>query len=211
MPDIGVLRNSARIKQAVREFFISRDFLEVDTPILSPFLIPESCLEVFKTELVNPGKDSQALYLIPSPELWMKRMAVEFSCSLFQITKSFRNYESRGKYHNPEFTQMELYVAYKDYEWMMDLVEEMVERIAIDLHGTTRVTVGDKSIDFKRPWKRYTMLGVIREFTGIDISEMDEAGLRATAAKLGVETDPSMGKGKLIDEIFGDLAGDASY
>jgi lysyl-tRNA synthetase class 2 len=99
---------------------------------------------------------------------------------------------------------MELYVAYKDYEWMMDLVEEMVEKIAIDLHGTTKVKVGENTIDFKRPWKRYSMLGVIREFSGIDISEMDEAGLRATASKLGVETDPSMGKGKLIDEIFGE-------
>ena len=108
------------------------------------------------------------------------------------------------RFHNPEFTQMELYVAYKDYNWMMDLVEEMVEKIAIDTNGTTKVQVGENIIDFKRPWKRYTMFEAIEHFSGIDISKMDEAELREVAKKVGVEVNDSMGKGKLIDEIFGE-------
>ncbi len=108
------------------------------------------------------------------------------------------------RFHNPEFTQMELYVAYKDYEWMMNLVEEMVERIALDIHGTTEVTVGEHKINFKRPWKRYTMYSAISHFTGIDISEMDEAGIAKVARELGVQVDKSMARGKLIDEIFGE-------
>ena len=109
-----------------------------------------------------------------------------------------------SRFHNPEFTQMELYVAYKDYNWMMDLVEEMVEKIALDLHNTTEVKVGENLISFKRPWKRLTMYEAIQEFTGIDISNMDELELRGTAKKLKVSIDKSMGRGKLIDEIFGE-------
>jgi lysyl-tRNA synthetase class 2 len=109
-----------------------------------------------------------------------------------------------SRFHNPEFTQVELYVAYKDYNWMMDLVEEMVEKIALDLHGTTEVQVGDNTINFQRPWKRYTMYEAIEHFTGIDISEMDEETMAETAKKLGVSVDSSMGRGKLIDEIFGE-------
>jgi lysyl-tRNA synthetase class 2 len=109
-----------------------------------------------------------------------------------------------SRFHNPEFTQMELYVAYKDYAWMMDLVEEMVERVAMALHGQTEVQVGANVINFQRPWQRYTMFEAIEKYTGIAIGEMDEAGLRETAQKLGVHVDPSMGKAKLIDEIFGE-------
>jgi len=109
-----------------------------------------------------------------------------------------------SRFHNPEFTQIELYVAYKDYYWMMDLVEEMIEKVAIDLHGTTLVTVGENQINFKRPWKRYTMFEAIQHFTGIDISEMNEEGLRETCKKLNVPMDNTMGKGKLIDQIFGE-------
>ena len=109
-----------------------------------------------------------------------------------------------SRFHNPEFTQVELYVAYKDYNWMMDLVEAMVEKVALDLHGTTEVQVGENKINFQRPWKRFTMFEAIDHFTGVDISEMDEAELRGTAEKLNVEIDDSMGKGKLIDEIFGE-------
>jgi lysyl-tRNA synthetase class 2 len=108
------------------------------------------------------------------------------------------------RFHNPEFTQMELYVAYKDYEWMMNAVEEMVERIALDLHGTTEVKIGENTINFKRPWKRYTMYEAIQHFTGIDISAMDEKQLRETACKLEVKIDDTMGRGKLIDTIFGE-------
>jgi lysyl-tRNA synthetase class 2 len=108
------------------------------------------------------------------------------------------------RFHNPEFTQIELYVAYKDYNWMMDLVEEMVEKIALDMHGTTKVKVGHKEIDFKRPWKRVTMYDAIKEHTTIDISEMNEKQLAEVAKQVGVEVDAFMGKGKLIDEIFGE-------
>ncbi|MBO4231612.1 MAG: lysine--tRNA ligase, partial [Bacteroidales bacterium] len=108
------------------------------------------------------------------------------------------------RFHNPEFTQMELYVAYKDYEWMMNLVEEMVEAVAIALHGTTKVQVGENIIDFKRPWKRFTMYEAIEHFTGTDISEMSEEEMACFAKKVGVEVDSTMGRGKLIDEIFGE-------
>jgi len=108
------------------------------------------------------------------------------------------------RFHNPEFTQMEIYVAYKDYFWMMELTEKMIEKIALDLHGITKVRVGDHEIDFKTPFKRQSILGAIEEFTGIDVSNMNEEELRVTCKKLGVETDPLMGKGKLIDEIFGE-------
>jgi lysyl-tRNA synthetase class 2 len=109
-----------------------------------------------------------------------------------------------SRFHNPEFTQIELYVAYKDYYWMMDLVEEMIEKAALDLHGKTQVKVGDKIIDFKRPWKRYTMFEAIQHFTGIDISNMNEAELQSTCKQLQVPMDTTMGKGKLIDQIFGE-------
>jgi lysyl-tRNA synthetase, class II len=145
------------------------------------------------------------LYLRIANELYLKRLIVGGFDGVFEFSKDFRN-EGMDRFHNPEFTQMELYVAYKDYNWMMDLVEEMVEKIAIELHGTTKVEVGQHVIDFARPWKRFTMYEVIEHFTGIDISQMDEAALVATAGKLGVVVDQSMGKGKLIDEIFGETA-----
>jgi lysyl-tRNA synthetase, class II len=143
------------------------------------------------------------LYLRIANELYLKRLIVGGYDGVYEFSKDFRN-EGMDRFHNPEFTQMELYVAYKDYEWMMELVEEMVEKIALDLHGTSQVQVGEHLIDFKRPWKRFTMFEAIQHFTGIDISGQDEKQLRDTANKLGVETDPTMGKGKLIDSIFGD-------
>jgi lysyl-tRNA synthetase class 2 len=122
---------------------------------------------------------------------------------VYEFSKDFRN-EGMSRFHNPEFTQVELYVAYKDYYWMMDLVEAMIEKVALDLHGTTEVKVGENVIDFKRPWKRFTMYEAIQHFTGIDISEMDETALRETGKKLHVPMDNTMGKGKLIDQIFGE-------
>ena len=122
---------------------------------------------------------------------------------VFEFAKDFRN-EGMSRFHNPEFTQMELYVAYKDYEWMMDMVEEMIEKITLDLHGKTEIKVGDKMINFKRPWKRFTMYEAIKHFTGVDISEMNEDHMRKAARDLGVETDETMGRGKIIDEIFGE-------
>jgi lysyl-tRNA synthetase, class II len=135
--------------------------------------------------------------------LYLKRLIVGGFDGVYEFAKDFRN-EGMDRFHNPEFTQMELYVAYKDYEWMMNLVEEMVEKIALDIHGDTKIKLGENIIDFKRPWKRFTMFEAIQHFTGIDISKMDEAELLKTAKELGVETDDSMAKGKLIDEIFGE-------
>jgi lysyl-tRNA synthetase class 2 len=136
-------------------------------------------------------------------ELYLKRLIVGGFNGVYEFSKDFRN-EGMSRFHNPEFTQVELYVAYKDYYWMMDLVEEMIEKVAIDLHGKTEVKVGENLIDFKRPWKRFTMYEAIEHFTGIDISEMDEVALRDTCKKLHVPADQTMGKGKLIDQIFGE-------
>ena len=143
------------------------------------------------------------LYLRIANELYLKRLIVGGFDGVYEFSKDFRN-EGMSRFHNPEFTQVELYVAYKDYNWMMDLVEEMVEKIALDLHGTTEVQVGENLINFQRPWKRYTMYEAIEHFTGIDISEMDETTLAKTAKDLGVSVDSSMARGKLIDEIFGE-------
>jgi lysyl-tRNA synthetase class 2 len=122
---------------------------------------------------------------------------------VYEFAKDFRN-EGMDRFHNPEFTQMELYVAYRDYEWMMDLVEEMVERVALDLHGTTKVKVGNNEIDFQRPWKRFSMYEAIKHFTDTDVSSMNEEEMRNTARKLHIHVDHTMGRGKLIDAIFGE-------
>jgi lysyl-tRNA synthetase, class II len=143
------------------------------------------------------------LYLCIVGELYLKRLIVGGYDGVYEFAKDFRN-EGMDRTHNPEFTVMELYVAYKDYYWMMDLVEEVVEKIALALHGSTKVKNGENIIDFQRPWKRYTMYGAIKEFTGIDVSEMDETEMAETAKKLGVAVDSTMGRAKLIDEIFGE-------
>jgi lysyl-tRNA synthetase class 2 len=135
--------------------------------------------------------------------LYLKRLIVGGYPGVYEFSKDFRN-EGMSRFHNPEFTQIELYVAYKDYYWMMDLVEEMIEKVALDLHGKTEVKVGENVIDFKRPWKRYTMFEAIQHFTGVDISNMDETQLIETCKNLKVPFDTTMGKGKLIDQIFGE-------
>ena len=143
------------------------------------------------------------LYLRVADELYLKRLIVGGFEGVYEFAKDFRN-EGMDRTHNPEFTVMEIYVAYKDYNWMMEMTEEMIERIALALHGTTEVTVGDKQINFKRPFKRITMTDSIKEFTGIDILGMDEKSLRNACREIGVEVDETMGKGKIIDEIFGE-------
>jgi len=183
----------------MRSYLIEQGYLEVETPILQP-VYGGAAAKPFKT---HHNKLDRTLYLRIANELYLKRLIVGGFEGVFEFAKDFRN-EGMDRYHNPEFTQMELYVAYKDYNWMMDRVEEMVEKIALDIHGTTQLKVDGKTIDFKRPWKRYTMYEAIQEYTGIDISEMDEKELHETAQKLKVEVDESMGKGKLIDEIFGE-------
>ncbi len=188
-----------KLTNSMREFLNKKEYLEVETPILQP-LYGGAAARPFKT---HHNTLDMELYLRIANELYLKRLVVGGFDGVYEFSKDFRN-EGMSRFHNPEFTQMELYVAYKDYAWMMDLVEEMVEKIALDLHGKTEVQVGDNLINFQRPWKRYTMYEAIEHFTGIDISKMDEATMAETAKKLGVEVDKSMGRGKLIDEIFGE-------
>lgn len=188
-----------KMVNSMRQFLADREYLEVETPILQP-LYGGAAARPFKT---HHNTLDMTLYMRIANELYLKRLIVGGFDGVFEFSKDFRN-EGMSRFHNPEFTQVELYVAYKDYEWMMNLVEEMIEKVAIDLHGTTKVQVGENVIDFQRPWKRFTMFEAIEHFTGIDISEMNEDELRKTAKDLKVETDESMGKGKLIDEIFGE-------
>ena len=187
------------LTNSMRQFLNAKGYLEVETPILQP-MYGGAAARPFKT---HHNTLDQTLYLRIADELYLKRLIVGGFDGVYEFAKDFRN-EGMDRFHNPEFTQMELYVAYKDYNWMMDLVEEMVEKIAIDTNGSTKVQVGENIIDFKRPWKRYTMFEAIDHFSGIDISKMGEAELREVAKKVGVEVDDSMGKGKLIDEIFGE-------
>jgi lysyl-tRNA synthetase class 2 len=187
-----------RMVQSMRNFLADRGYLEVETPILQP-IYGGAAARPFKT---HHNTLDMTLYLRIANELYLKRLIVGGFDGVFEFSKDFRN-EGMSRFHNPEFTQVELYVAYKDYYWMMDLVEEMVEKAAMDLHGKTEVQVGENLINFSRPWKRYTMFEAIHAYTGIDITHMDEAALLTTCAQLGITTDPSMGKAKLIDEIFG--------
>lgn len=182
----------------MRDYLNGMGYLEVETPVLQP-LYGGAAARPFKT---HHNTLDMTLYLRIANELYLKRLIVGGFTGVYEFSKDFRN-EGMSRFHNPEFTQVELYVAYKDYQWMMNLVEEMIEKVALDLHGTTAVTVGDKVIDFKRPWKRFTMFEAIQHFTEIDISSMDEQGLRDTCKKLHVPMDDTMGKGRLIDQIFG--------
>jgi len=194
-----VFRQRTKMYNSIREYLNVRGYLEVETPILQP-LYGGAAARPFKT---HHNTLDMTLYMRIANELYLKRLIVGGYDGVYEFSKDFRN-EGMSRFHNPEFTQIELYVAYKDYEWMMNLVEEMVEKVAIDLHGTTEVKVGENTINFKRPWKRYTMFEAIQAFTQIDISEMDEDALRATAKSLKVRVDSTMGKAKLIDEIFGE-------
>jgi len=188
-----------KLTNSMREFLNGKDYLEVETPILQP-IYGGAAARPFKT---HHNTHDQTLYLRIANELYLKKLIVGGFDGVYEFAKDFRN-EGMDRFHNPEFTQMELYVAYKDYFWMMDLVEEMVEKIALDLNGTTKIQVGENLIDFQRPWKRFTMFEAIEHFTGVDISKMNEAQLLETAKRLDVPTDETMGKGKLIDEIFGE-------
>jgi lysyl-tRNA synthetase class 2 len=194
-----VFKQRTQMYQSMREYLNAKGYLEVETPILQP-LYGGAAARPFKT---HHNTLDMTLYLRIANELYLKRLIVGGFDGVYEFSKDFRN-EGMSRFHNPEFTQIELYVAYKDYQWMMDLVEEMVEKVALDVTGGTVVQLGDKQIDFKRPWKRYTMYEAIEHFTGIDISSMNEEELVKTAKELHVQVDKSMGKGKLIDEIFGE-------
>jgi lysyl-tRNA synthetase class 2 len=188
-----------QLVNSMRSYLTGKGYLEVETPILQT-LYGGAAAKPFKT---HHNTLDMTLYLRIANELYLKRLIVGGFNGVYEFSKDFRN-EGMSRFHNPEFTQVELYVAYKDYYWMMDLVEEMIEKVALDLHGTTEVKVGENLINFKRPWKRFTMYEAIQHFTGIDISEMDEAALRETCKQLHVPADATMGKGKLIDQIFGE-------
>jgi lysyl-tRNA synthetase class 2 len=188
----------SKMVNSMREYLNAKGYLEVETPVLQP-LYGGAAARPFKT---HHNTLDMTLYLRIANELYLKRLIVGGYDGVYEFSKDFRN-EGMDRFHNPEFTQMELYVAYKDYDWMMDLVEEMVEKMTFDIHGTTQVKVGENVIDFKRPWTRFTMFEAIQHFTGVDISAMNEDALRTTAKELKVDVDATMGKGKLIDEIFG--------
>ncbi len=188
-----------KVINTMRNFFNERGYLEVETPILQsiaggaaarPFITHHNALNI-------------PLYLRIANELYLKRLIVGGFDGVYEFAKDFRN-EGMDRTHNPEFTVMEIYVAYTDYKWMMNFTEELVEKVALELHGKTEVQVGDKVIDFKRPYKRITMLDSIKEHTGIDISGMDVEQLKDVCKQLNIEIDDTMGKGKLIDEIFGE-------
>ena len=184
---------------SMRNFLNEKGYMEVETPILQaipggaaarPFTTHHNALDI-------------PLYLRIANELYLKRLIVGGFEGVFEFAKDFRN-EGMDRTHNPEFTQMELYVAYKDYKWMMDTTESLFKKIAGDVNGTTEVVFGEHTIDFGKPFERLTIFGAIEKYTGIDCSQMSEDELRKTAKELGADVDENMGSGKLIDEIFGE-------
>ena len=188
-----------KLFNAMREFFNERGYFEVETPILQsipggaaarPFVTHHNALDI-------------PLYLRIANELYLKRLIVGGFDGVYEFSKNFRN-EGMDRTHNPEFTAMEIYVAYKDYNWMMDFTEKLIEHCALAVNGTTKATFGQHEVDFKAPYKRVTMTDAIKEFTGYDITGKSEEELRQAALDMGIEVDQTMGKGKLIDEIFGE-------
>ncbi|OFX71000.1 MAG: lysine--tRNA ligase [Bacteroidetes bacterium GWE2_29_8] len=188
-----------KVINTIRDFLNEKGYLEVETPILQP-IYGGAAARPFKT---HHNALDIPLFLRIANELYLKRLIVGGYTGVYEFSKDFRN-EGMDRFHNPEFTQMELYVAYKDYEWMMCLVEEMVERITLALYGETKIKVGENIIDFKSPWKRFSMYEAIQHFTGVDISDMDELQLRKVAEEMNVHIDNTMGRGKIIDEMFGE-------
>lgn len=191
----------ALIISTMRKYFDEAGMLEVETPILQP--IPGGAAA--RPFITHHNTLDIDMYLRIASELYLKRLIVGGFYGVYEFAKYFRN-EGMDKTHNPEFTCMELYVAYKDYFWMMDFTEKMLEKVAVAVNGTTKVTIGDNEIDFKPPYRRLPILEAIKEYAGVDVSGMDEEQLRETCKKLHVETDPTMGTGKLIDAIFGEYA-----
>jgi lysyl-tRNA synthetase class 2 len=188
-----------KIVNAMRQFFNDRDYLEVDTPVLQsipggatarPFITHHNALDM-------------PLYLRIANELYLKRLIVGGFTGVYEFSRNFRN-EGMDRTHNPEFTCLEIYVAYKDYRWMMNFTEQLFEKISTEVNGCTCVKIGDNEVEFKGPYRRLPMLEAIREYAGVDVSEMDETQLQNTCKELNIEIDSTMGKGKLIDAIFGE-------
>ncbi|MDD2492249.1 MAG: lysine--tRNA ligase, partial [Bacteroidales bacterium] len=188
-----------QIMNTMRSFFNEHGYMEVETPILQP--IPGGATA--RPFITHHNALDIPLYLRIANELYLKRLIVGGYTGVYEFAKDFRN-EGMDRTHNPEFTVLEIYVAYKDYFWMMEFVEKMIERVAMKLHNTTKVTLGDKEIDFKAPFRRLPMLDAIKEYAGVDVSGMNEEELREVCNKLNVPNTKSMGVGKLIDAIFGE-------
>ena len=189
----------SKLFNAMRDFFNNAGYFEVETPILQT--IPGgAAARPFKT---HHNSLDVPMYMRIACELYLKKLIVGGFDGVFEFAKTFRN-EGMDRTHNPEFTMMEIYVAYKDYNWMMDLTEKLLDHCAMEVNGTTKVTFGDNEIDFKAPYQRITMTDAIIKYTGFDISGKTEDEIRKAAQDLGIEVDENMGKGKLIDEIFGE-------
>lgn len=188
-----------KIMNSMRSFFNAQGYLEVETPILQP--IPGGASA--RPFITHHNALDMPLYLRIANELYLKRLIVGGLDGVYEFAKDFRN-EGMDRTHNPEFTVMEIYVAYKDYNWMMDFTERMIEKVAMDIHGKTELTVGSNTINFQAPFRRLTMYDAIKEYAGVDISAMNEEQLRGVCKQLNIEADETMGKGKLIDEIFGE-------
>jgi len=188
-----------KITNTIRQFYNDMGYLEVETPILQP--IPGGAAA--RPFLTHHNALNIPLYLRIANELYLKRLIVGGFDGVYEFSKDFRN-EGMDRTHNPEFTVMELYVAYKDYNWMMDTTEKLLEKVAIEANGSSKITVGKNEIEFKAPYPRIPILEAIKIHTGFDVAGMDEDELRETAKKLHIEVDETMGVGKLIDEIFGE-------
>ena len=188
-----------KITNSIRQFLNDKGYLEVETPILQP--IPGGAAA--RPFITHHNALDMPLYLRIANELYLKRLIVGGFDAVYEFAKDFRN-EGMDRTHNPEFSMMELYVAYKDYMWMMELTEELLEKVARDTNGTTKVLVGENKIDFKAPYPRVPILEAIKIHTGFDVAGMNEDELREVCKKVNIEVDDSMGKGKLIDELFGE-------
>jgi len=191
--------NRSKVINTMRNYFDSQGWMEVETPILQP-VHGGAAARPFAT---HHNTLDMPLYLRIANELYLKRLIVAGFDGVYEFGKMFRN-EGMDRTHNPEFTSMEIYVAYKDYVWMMGMVEECLEKVALAIHGTSAVKVGEHEIDFAGPYERLTMYESIQKYTGIDVSAMSETEIAQTCRNLGIEIDDSMGRGKLIDEIFGE-------
>ena len=194
-----VFLKRTKVFNSMRNFFNEKGYVEVDTPVLQP--IPGGASA--RPFITHHNALDIPLYLRVANELYLKRLIVGGFEGVYEFSRNFRN-EGMDRTHNPEFTCMEIYVSYKDYNWMMDFTEAMIEKICLDVNGTTEIPVGDKTISFKSPFKRITMIDAIKEHTGVDINGMNEEQLRDVCKQLHVEADETMGKGKMIDEIFGE-------
>jgi len=187
-----------KVFNSLRNTFNQRGYIEVETPVLQPIHGGAAA----RPFITHHNALDMPLYLRIANELYLKRLIVGGFEGVYEFSKNFRN-EGIDRTHNPEFTALEIYVAYKDYNWMMNFTEEMIEKVALDVNGKTEVQVGENEISFKKPFRRITLYDAIKEHTGFNLSEMNEEQMREVCKKLHIETDPSMGKGKLVDEIFG--------